>query len=45
MYEIHIMVLFLQDFSKGVRLEELNVLLKQTVMVCCCTLFAFWYNV
>lgn len=23
----------LQDFSKGIRLEELNVLLKQTVMV------------
>jgi hypothetical protein len=27
-------ILLLQDFSRGIRLEELNVLLKQTVMVC-----------
>lgn len=27
-----------QDFSKGTRLEELNMLLKQTVMVCSCSL-------
>lgn len=31
------MVWFSQDFSKGVRLEELNVLLKQTVMVWPCS--------
>lgn len=28
----------LQDFSRGIRLEELNVLLKQSVMVSACFL-------
>lgn len=34
----------LQDFSKGTRLEELNVLLKQTVMVCSFSWTAYWGN-
>jgi hypothetical protein len=29
---------YMQDFSKGTRLTELNVLLSQTVMVCSCSL-------
>lgn len=28
------LLICLQDFSKGIRLEELNVLLGQTLMVC-----------
>lgn len=35
------MGLLLQDFSKGTRLEELNMLLTQTVMVCFCSLDAY----
>lgn len=31
-------MMLLQDFSKGIRLEELNVLLTQTVMVCALSL-------
>lgn len=33
-------ILSLQDFSKGIRLEELHLLLKQTVMVRSCLFFA-----